>query len=205
VTASTCRARSSSVAWALLAASFRCGQAILGASSPPCRAPFQLPSAQVSRRLARVSRRLCFQAASARAGSTGVAHERDIGADKLHLPGGSPRRSDRKRALTVQPRRRSGRIPASLAGSFGFVTCSLSGFFALSGGRRATATGRISGEGIDSVLRLPRPLLRYGLERPGLGFVRGSCPDLIPRRSKSIEPSPLVNRGIGIRLVLHLD
>ena len=95
-----------------------------------------------------------------------------------------------------------GRLPA---GSVGFVTFVLNGFFSRFCGRRACTAGRIRGERIDSVLRFLWALLRYDLERARVALVRGSRTHLVPGRSKAIEPSSLVYWGAGVRLVLHVD
>ena len=113
---------------------------------------------------------------------------------------------DRSAAITGLLRRRSGRFRGSLVRrSVGFATFVLNGLFSRFGGRRACTAGRIRGERIDSVLRLLRALLRYGLERASVCLVRGSRTHLVPGRSKAIEPSPLVDWGAGVRLVLHVD
>jgi hypothetical protein len=104
--------------------------------------------------------------------------------------------------LVVEAVRFGCRLPA---GSFGFVTFALDGFVLRFRRRRAGATGGIRAERIDPVARLLRALLRYGFKRSSLGFVLGARPRVLPRRSKSIEPSPLLDWRVRVRLVLHRD
>jgi hypothetical protein len=90
-----------------------------------------------------------------------------------------------------------------LSEALGLVQALLDGLVSRTSWRRAAATRRVRTERIDPVACLVRALLRYGLEGSSLGLARWVPTYLVPRRSKSIEPSPLVYWGVRVGLVLH--